>query len=105
MKTLTERELFIKENSVYFYEDDEGVSRWIKRRDEWLAENAPSDWISVEDRLPTKTGRYWAVDEQSKEGREFLFFTKHPETGEENIWGWNHPVTHWRSLPQPPEDE
>ena len=63
-----------------------------------------SEWISVEDRLPDDTGRYWC------------YVTEHGELGKSS-YQWNIAynvyaemfeevgVTHWQPLPEPPKEQ
>jgi cobalamin biosynthesis Mg chelatase CobN len=64
MKTLTESQKWIADKTIEYVE-----SSYIQRNApqglyQWLAENAPSAWISVEDRLPERNSkRIWISED------------------------------------------
>ena len=63
-----------------------------------------TDWISVKDRLPEKTGSY-LVFRNIGYGKQFfsigirLFYEQAPEA-----FTMDKSVTHWMPLPDPPEE-
>ena len=63
-----------------------------------------SDWISVEDKLPEEEGRYAVLYDQlpAIKGRLWIgdWYPREKEWGNE-IGGTI--ITHWQSLPEPPE--
>lgn len=78
-----------------------------------IVEQAPTvdaepvrQWISVKDRLPEKNGRYLCRYEQEVYGEvcrctDFGMFDS--DIGEKGGWLVGK-VTHWMTLPEPPED-
>ena len=80
---------------------------------------AMSEWISVKDRLPDKTGRYLAV--KKRIAPDYLggnrtdivilrFFVDKGFRMPKHIPDWineeiNDEVTHWMPIPQPPKGE
>lgn len=65
-------------------------------------------WISVEDRLPEESGRYWCyVAEQNSLGLSFYQWNC-AFNFENKRWSSNSLykcVTHWMPLPQPPQEK
>lgn len=64
-----------------------------------------SEWISVEDRLPTKYGRYLIRYTQGRTMQTFVADWDYPEEGGRwaNVWP-EMTVTYWQPLPPPPEE-
>lgn len=64
-----------------------------------------SEWISVKDRLPEKTGLYLIYEQKYNPMMETCFYS--------NCSGWQYGfsdsdaelITHWMPLPEPPEIE
>lgn len=60
--------------------------------------NVPTEWISVEERLPERNGRY--LTHCNVEGQSLVCILYCC-----NVDGFNESeVTHWMSLPQPPKE-
>jgi hypothetical protein len=64
-----------------------------------------SEWIDVEDRLPTKGGEYLcfqpeasAMGKSVEARRQILMWRPYVKK-----WVSSFPVTHWQPLPEPPD--
>ena len=62
----------------------------------------PSQWISVEDRLPEKQAGYPVL--HSKRGQTFAVWDMERTSGSWELIDYPHYVTHWFDLPEPPEE-
>ena len=75
------------------------------------------EWISVEDRLPIKSGEYFVYttdenintaefDEDCGDNGEFGFWKEYYQDGGylDSEWVKADWITHWMPLPEPPED-
>jgi len=68
-------------------------------------DNARPRWISVEERLPEKSGHYLAVM-NGKTGEAYYGHESHIWLDPCEEWeNWTRFVTHWMPLPQPPKEE
>ena len=75
---------------------------------QWLDESAgeKEDWISVDERLPEESGRYWCyVKETNSLGKSHFqwncFYHDKEKRWSDDFVSMN--VTHWRPLPSPPK--
>lgn len=63
-----------------------------------------SEWISVEDRLPTAEGEFVVFDVMDFMVHHDYFVI--PEDGSQPFWNhYGEWVTHWMPLPEPPRSE
>ena len=108
---LTPRDRWLIEQGWLYGEDnsDTGVyfGEWLKENESRLAAEAPSDWISVDDRLP----------ETHTDGKAYLVHSEHIilepmckiasfVNGDFVFVDWDRwTVTHWKPLPAPPEKD
>jgi hypothetical protein len=76
----------------------------------WLDENAgeKDEWIRVEDRLPTESGRYWCyVEEITDLGRGYFqwncAYSQNGKIFTDRSLCNGERITHWRPLPEPPK--
>jgi hypothetical protein len=69
---------------------------YLKENYSCLPIKKEGEWISVEERLPTKSGKYWVY----RKGCEKHHFEKWNGSG----WAYNKiDITHWMPLPKAPE--
>lgn len=74
---------------------------------------SPNEWVSVEDRLPTKSGEYFAyttdeninIIEFDEDYGEFGFRKEYYQDGAylDSEWVKADWITHWMPLPTPPD--
>lgn len=100
-KRLTQR--FLGSNAPFteFATDSEIINKLADLEDKIengeLVERKQGEWISVEDRLPERNGRY--LTHCLIEGQSLVCILHYNKIG-----GFNEStVTHWQSLPQPPK--
>ena len=66
-------------------------------------------WISVKEKLPEESGKYYATSQVYVDTNEFDSITKRWDWGNSSDWMIaNHSeeiVTHWTNLPEPPKEE
>jgi hypothetical protein len=89
---------------------NEFAPNYVKTREELIAawNRRPSGWISVNKRMPEKTGEYLTYQERNGEYHTIEYWA--PEDLPRGIyfpgWDFDHErVTHWQPLPEPPEVE
>jgi hypothetical protein len=59
-----------------------------------IGETKPSDWVSVQERLPTQYGKYEVYSEKYDKQKY--------ETWNGTGWAYNHKeITHWRFIKKP----
>ena len=69
------------------------------------AEEAEPKWISVEERLPEKEGRYLCVVRIGKSGAVYVRVMNGDSYGFSLDHIYDDDVTHWMPLPEPPKGE
>jgi len=84
----------------------EWVAEAINEKLESQLKPQEGEWISVKDRLPKESGRYWCyISEQNDLGLSFYQWNC-AYNKEENRWSSGLlaiNTTHWQSLPTPPK--
>lgn len=96
------------------HKDARALIRRLERDKAWASENYElireenkrleaqvPKWISVEERLPEKSGRYLVCT--SKSSVYYAKFTRHEQDGRFHT-DINTHITHWMPMPEPPKE-
>ena len=104
----------IDADKIQYYDDEQGFEIAYKVDIDALPTlTPPNEWVSVEDRLPTKSGEYFAyttdeninIIEFDEDYGEFGFRKEYYQDGAylDSEWVKADWITHWMPLPTPPD--